>query len=233
MSTFYGIGVGPGDPELLTLKAFNTIQSVDVLAYLVNDKGDSQAKAIAQAAIDQKVSPFKTLPIYMPMSTDRTLANKAYDEAAAAIEAFFGEGLSVGFLCEGDPLFFGSCIYLLDRLPPSTQKVIVPGISSVHAAASALQVPLTQQEESLAVVSGRLSDEKLLTILSTHDSVVILKAGLRRVALMDLIEQAGRAEDAHYIEYISREQERSCSFKTLPKEKGPYFSLFMITNRGA
>jgi precorrin-2/cobalt-factor-2 C20-methyltransferase len=228
---FYGVGVGPGDPMLLTVKAHQLISQLDVVAFLVNDKGESQAKQIAVNALSEAKVDQIFLPISMPMSKDRKLANAAYDSAAIKISEFLSSGLSVGFLCEGDPLFYGSFIYLLDRLGGDFSCEVIPGISSVHAASSQLKTPLVQQSESLAVLSGRVTDEQTLQALMQFDSVVLLKAGERRSDLMRLIRKAGREGDAQYIEYISRANEKILSFSELPDESGPYFSLFFVTRR--
>jgi precorrin-2/cobalt-factor-2 C20-methyltransferase len=228
---FYGVGVGPGDPMLLTVKAHQLISQLDVVAFLVNDKGESQAKQIAVNALSEAKVDQIFLPIPMPMSKDRKLANAAYDSAAIKISEFLSSDLSVGFLCEGDPLFYGSFIYLLDRLGGDFSCEVIPGISSVHAASSQLKTPLVQQSESLAVLSGRVTDEQTLQALMQFDSVVLLKAGERRSDLMRLIRKAGREGDAQYIEYISRANEKILSFSELPDESGPYFSLFFVTRR--
>ena len=118
----------------------------------------------------------------MPMCDNRDIANQVYDAAAAQIQEIMAAGESVVFLCEGDPLFFGSFAYLLERLQVNYRCEIVPGISSVHAASSALQLPLTMLKESFAVVSGRHSEAQLVATLQQYDSVVVMKAGRSRQA---------------------------------------------------
>ena len=113
---FYGVGVGPGDPLLITLKAHHLIQSADVICYLANETGSSQARDIAQHSIGSRNESSIEIAIPMPMSTDRTAANTAYDLGAKQISEHINQGKSVVFLCEGDPLFFGSFSYLLERL---------------------------------------------------------------------------------------------------------------------
>ena len=227
---FIGVGVGPGDPELLTVKAWRLIQSADVISYLVNDKGASQAKQIASEAIYSATSAQSGIPIYMPMSTEREKANQAYDQGAVAIAEQLEQGLDVIFLCEGDPLFFGSFSYLLERLQDRYSCEVVPGITSVNAAAATLVHPLTMLKESFAVVNGRHSDEQIMAALQQHDTLVIMKAGQARPRLLKLLEESGRSDDAQYLEYIGRDNQRIVNdVRELEVEAGPYFSLFVIT----
>lgn len=227
---FIGVGVGPGDPELLTVKAWRLIQSADVISYLVNDKGDSQAKTIAKDAIEAATTVQHNIPIYMPMSTERGKANQAYDQGAVAIVEKLEQGLDVVFLCEGDPLFFGSFSYLLERLQDRFSCEVVPGITSVNAAAATLVKPLTMLKETFAVISGRHSDEQILTALKQHDTLVIMKAGQARPRILSLLQASGRERDAQYLEYIGRDNQRIVNnVRELAVEAGPYFSLFVIT----
>lgn len=231
-ATFYGVGVGPGDPELITLKALRLIKGAPVVAYLANDEGSSQARAIASEAFVEQNTGQIEIPICMPMSTDRSLANTAYDEGAALIRQQLETGHDVVFLCEGDPLFFGSFAYLLERLRGEFACQVVPGISSINAAAAELKHPLTMLKESFVVVSGRHTDEQIRTALNDHDSVVIMKAGRARPRILALLDETGRAQDAHYLEYIGRDNQRiETDLAKLPREAGPYFSLFVVTRQ--
>jgi len=231
--TFIGVGVGPGDPELITLKALRLIQRAPVISFLVNDKGHSQGKAIASEAFvandSSVVFEQKQLPVTMPMSTDRSLANAAYDDAAHVIAEQLQQGLDVVFICEGDPLFFGSFAYLLERLQNDYAIQVVPGISSVNASASALQLPLTMLKESFAVISGRHGDEHIRQTLENHDSVVIMKAGRARPRILQALADTGRLLEANYLENIGRMDEVILKdIRALAAEPGPYFSLFVI-----
>ncbi len=226
---FIGVGVGPGDPELMTLKAWRLIEQAQVVSYIANEAGESQARSIAlQALAANKNKPLE-IPVCMPMNTDRSLGNAAYDQAAEAIKQQLNAGNSVLFICEGDPLFFGSFAYLLERLQDQYSCQVVPGISSVHAAASALKLPLTLLKESFAVISGRHTDEQLKATLRMHDSVVIMKAGRSRKRILDALAATGRTDEANYLEYISRENQKiETDIRGLEPDAGPYFSLFVV-----
>jgi len=226
---FIGVGVGPGDPGLITLKAADYIRNADVICYIEGSKGKSQARHIAGLLLETARADQRELAIVMPMCDDRAIANQVYDQATTDIQAAIDAGEQVVFLCEGDPLFFGSFTYLLSRLD-SNHCEVVPGISSIHAASSALQLPLTLLKESFAVVSGRHSSQHLLAALEHHDSVVIMKAGRSRPRILEALAKSGRIADAAYCEYIGRDNERiETNVAKLEPVPGPYFSLFVVT----
>ena len=228
---FIGVGVGPGDPGLITLKAADYIRAADLVSYLEGSAGNSQARQIASALLDQARDGQRELAILMPMAEDRAAANRAYDEAAGEIQQAIDAGQRVVFLCEGDPLFFGSFAYLLARLAHNRCEV-VPGIGSVNAASAALRLPLTMLNESFTVVTGRHSDEVLLNALQAYDSVVVMKAGRARPRILAALRQTGRIADAAYCEYLGRDNEFiETDVERLADEAGPYFSLFVVNRR--
>ena len=229
---FIGLGVGPGDPELITLKAHRLMQNADVVSYLANEQGSSQARDIAQHSLAGSKAGQIEIPVPMPMKNDRTGANQAYDLAADKIRTVIAEGKKVVFLCEGDPLFFGSFSYLLDRLQDEMTCAVVPGISSVHAASSALKLPLSMLKESVAIINGRHSDEKIRETLLQHDSVIIMKAGPYRPKILAALADTGRSIEANYLEYIGRDDQVIIDdVSELGDDKGPYFSLFVVLKK--
>ncbi|MEG3754115.1 precorrin-2 C(20)-methyltransferase [Psychromonas arctica] len=227
---FIGVGVGPGDPELLTLKAFRAIQSADVICYLENESGQSQALEIASEALKDPIKKQQHLGVRFAMSRERVAANAAYDKAIMQIQAELQLGKTVAFLCEGDPLFFGSFTYLLERLDSQFASQVIPGIPAFVAATAELQLPLTVLKQSFAVITGRHSDAKIKTALLEHDAIVIMKAGIERPRLIALLKETNRFDDANYLEYVSRDQQKVIrDLNQLDNVAGPYFSLFVIT----
>lgn len=230
VGTFIGVGVGPGDPELITLKALRAIRAADVISYIANDKGESQAKHIAREALQEVKVGQLEIPVCMPMCNDRSIANAIYDEAASSIKGHLEQGLNVVFICEGDPLFFGSFTYLLERLGDDFNCQVVPGISSINSASAALRHPLAMLKESLVVVSGRHTETQLREALQQHDSVVIMKAGRSRPRILSLLRETGRWSEARYLENIGRPGELVIEdMDQLAGKPGPYFSLFIVT----
>ncbi|PKG40956.1 precorrin-2 C(20)-methyltransferase [Psychromonas sp. Urea-02u-13] len=227
---FIGVGVGPGDPELLTLKAYRAIQNADVICYLENESGHSQALTIAVEALKDPIKDQQFLTVSFAMSRERIAANRAYDKAIGQIQAQLKLGKSVAFLCEGDPLFFGSFTYLLERLDSEYASQVIPGIPAFIAATAQLQMPLTVLKQSFAVITGRHEDQKIRAALLEHDAVVIMKAGIERPRLIKLLKETQRFDDANYLEYISRDNQKVITDLTQLEDKaGPYFSLFVIT----
>lgn len=226
---FIGIGVGPGDPELLTLKAARLIESADIVAYPSTTRKESTARAIAQKHILPGQGEF---PVRLPMSNDRTETEIIYDQAALSIDQFLRQGQNVVFLCLGDPMLYGSFIYLYQRLKQQHKIDIVPGINAFSAASAVSQVPLTILEQSMILLAGYSSDELLNTALAQHDSIIILKAGQHRQRITALIKKSGRLDDAIYIEHASKpEQKIYRNINALPDGPGTYFSLFLVTKR--
>ena len=227
--TLYGVGVGPGDPELLTLKAVRILQSVPVVAYPATPQGSAQARDIAAEWLTGK----REIPITMPCMLDRGPVNKGYDEAAVVIAEELATGRDVAILCEGDPLFYGSFSYLLQRLGDRFPCVVVPGINSVSAAAAAAATPLITGEQRLTVIPATAGDVELRHALLGSDSVAILKPGRHRPRLLELLRETGRADDVLYIEQASRSEERIVRrFEDIPATPGPYFALFLIIRCG-
>lgn len=226
----YGVGVGPGDPELLTLKARRLIQNCDVVSYLCSTAGHAMARtiaadALASAAKTQRVEE----AIIMPMSAQRDRANAVYDAAAQMLAEHLNAGKEVVFLCLGDPLFFGSFAYIHARLKARYAITIVPGVSAINTAAAALAKPLGLLAENVAIISGRQDDAAILKALQEFDNLAIMKPGRRRGAILTLIARAGRNADACYIEYASQAQQRIITDITqLEKTPGPYFAVFLV-----
>ncbi|MBK8509296.1 MAG: precorrin-2 C(20)-methyltransferase [Candidatus Competibacteraceae bacterium] len=228
--TLYGVGVGPGDPELLTLKAVRILQSVPVVAYPATPQGSAQARDIAVQWLTGK----REIPIAMPCMLDRGPVNEGYDEAATAIAKELTEGLDVAILCEGDPLFYGSFSYLLQRLADRFPCVVIPGINSVSAAAAAAAAPLITGEQRLTVIPATADDDVLRQTLLNSESVAILKPGRHRPRLLALLRETGRAKDTFYIEQASRPAQRIVKrFEEIPSTPGPYFALFLVIKSGA
>jgi precorrin-2/cobalt-factor-2 C20-methyltransferase len=225
--TLYGVGVGPGDPELLTLKAARIIARVPAVAYPTNLEGHSQARVIASAHLHSRQLE---IPIRLGFGRGTGAEGSAYHHAAGAIAEQLERGLDVAALCEGDPLLFGTFVYLLDRLGERYPCQVIPGISSVAAAAATVRRPLGRRDQTLAIVPALGNTGRLEAALHTHDTVVILKPGRHRAAILALLGKSGRLKNTVYIEHVGRDRQQVVTDLTrLPSTPGPYFALFLVT----
>lgn len=223
--TLYGIGVGPGDPELLTLKAHRLITSAHVIAYPAPDDGDSFARSI----VSQYLRDDQTeIPIIIPMRVDRFPAAQIYDEKSVEIARHLSAGEDVVVLCEGDPFFYGSFMYLFERLAGEFTCEIVPGVSSLMASAAALQRPLAARNDVLTICPAPLDDDVLLERFSSGDAIAIIKIGRHFARVRDLIERTGLTSRAGYLERVTLGNQKVMPLNQVDEDHAPYFSMILI-----
>ncbi|MEM9331714.1 MAG: precorrin-2 C(20)-methyltransferase [Pseudomonadota bacterium] len=221
----YGIGVGPGDPELLTLKAHRILTQCPVVAYPAPDDGESFARSIVSCHLRAEQIE---IAIVIPMRIDRFPAAQIYDEKAKEIAFHLENGNDVAVLCEGDPFFYGSFMYLFERLAGEYPCEIVPGVSSLMACASALQRPLAARNDVLTILPGPLEDDVLLSRLHSGDAIAIIKVGRHFERIRTLIEKAGLMDRAGYLERASLPNQQVMPLDQVTCEKAPYFSMILI-----
>jgi precorrin-2 C20-methyltransferase / precorrin-3B C17-methyltransferase len=232
----YGVGVGPGDPELITLKAARLIKNADVIAYHSGTAGRSIARTIASSLISEDV--IEELFIY-PLTTGPTdhplgyygAVDDFYDESAERLSKHLDAGRNVVVLAEGDPLFYSSYTYLHDRLSPRFPSEIVPGITSLTAAATALKTPLARHEDILAVLPGTLPVPELARRLADTDAAAIMKLGRTFPGVCEALRQSGRLDDALYVERATTGEQRILPVKDVDPAAVPYFSMIVVPGR--
>jgi precorrin-2/cobalt-factor-2 C20-methyltransferase len=199
--TLYGLGVGPGDPELLTLKAVRILRAVPVLAYPAPVEGQSMARAIAAG--------------HLP-GGQTEIAIRMRDVAA---------------LCEGDPFFYGSFMYLFARLAEEHEVEIVPGVSSPMACAAALRAPLAAKNDVLCVLPAPLDEAALKARLEACDAAAIVKVGRHIAKVRRVLGELGLEARARYIERASLDAERILPLAEAD-DPAPYFSMILVHRRG-
>ena len=225
----YGIGVGPGDPELITLKAWRILRRAPVIAYPAPDTGTSFARSIVASWL----SPAQMeLAIGVPMVSERFPAQEVYDRAAAAITAHLAAGRDVAVLCQGDPFFYGSFMYLFGRLSERFHVAIVPGVSSLGACAAAAGFPLAARNDVLGILPATLSDDELARRLKDCDAAAIIKLGRHFPRLRALLARLGLADRAFYIEHATLEDAKILKLAVADIESAPYFSMILVHRRG-
>jgi precorrin-2/cobalt-factor-2 C20-methyltransferase len=220
-----GVGVGPGDPELLTLKAVRVLQESPVIAYVSVKGQPSVARRIAARHLP---AGRREMNLALPMQPARELADAAYDEAASRIGTELEQGLDVAVLCEGDPFLYGSFAQLFDRLGERYPTEVVPGVASFSAAAAATRAPLVSRNQTLAVLPATLPMDALAAHLAQVDAAAILKLGRHLGKVRELLERLGMLHRAIYIEHASEPRERVVRLLDLAADEAPYFSLILL-----
>lgn len=227
--TLYGVGTGPGDPELLTLKAWRLIKDARVIAYPAPDSGDSFARAIVAQFIPDGVLE---IPIVVPMTPARFPAQEVYDRAADQIGAELAKGRDVVVLCEGDPFFYGSFMYLFGRLEGRFPVRVVPGVSSLGAVSAAAQRPLCAREETLTVLPATLSEEALTARLQQADAAAIMKLGRHFAKARRVVAALGLTDRARFVSHASLPHQTVSALADAP-DAAPYFSMILIPGKDA
>ncbi len=230
---FYGIGLGPGDPELITLKAARIIGDADVIAYHAGVNKQSYARTIAadlisvEAVEEELRYPLTTGTTDHPGGYAGALA-EFYEESAARLAAHLDAGRTVALLAEGDPLFYGSFMYMHDRLSGRFSTEIVPGIPAFTAATAAIASPLVRQTDVLTVLPGTLPEAELARRLADTDGAIIMKLGRTFPAVRRALAAAGRLDHAMYVERASHPQQVWKSVLEVDETTVPYLSLIVV-----
>ncbi|MEM8850248.1 MAG: precorrin-2 C(20)-methyltransferase [Pseudomonadota bacterium] len=223
--TLHGLGLGPGDPGLITRRAAQIIETAEVIAYPTLAGGDSFARAIAADLIPANA---REIRIDIPMTTARAPAQAAYDKAAEVIASILSTGTDVVCLCEGDPFFYGSFMYLFARLRPRHPVEITPGVTSMTACAAAAHQPLTARNEVMTILPAPLPDDTLRDHLHRAETIACLKVGRHLPRLRALLDAEGLLDMATYVERASLGAERVLPLADAP-EAAPYFSMILIS----
>ena len=221
----FGLGVGPGDPDLITLKALKILENTPVIAYPAPEEGNSLARVIAAPHI-----PVGRVEIVIrtPMVPGRFPAHDVYDHYASVIENYLGKGQDVAVLCEGDPFLYGSFMYLFSRLSERYPVEVVPGVSSLGACAAAAGVPLVSRNQVLTVVPGPLDEEELEGRIKGAPAVAIMKVGRHLEKIRRILRRLDLIDSAHYIERATMAEQRVMPLLEVKDDSAPYFSIILI-----
>jgi precorrin-2/cobalt-factor-2 C20-methyltransferase len=220
----WGLGVGPGDPELLTLKALRLLREAAVIAYPAPERGASFARSIVAQWLD---GSRPELAIRFPMRPGPP-PEAVYDGAAEALSVELDRGRDVALLCQGDPLFYGSFIQLFARLARRYPVEIVPGVSSLAACAAAAGTPLAAGDETLAVVPATLAEPAFESRILAAETVAIVKLGRHLAKARRVLSRLGLLDDAIYIERATTPNQRIAPLAAIETETVPYFSMAIV-----
>lgn len=229
----FGVGVGPGDPELITVKAARVLDESPVVAWFAAVKRQSNARRVVADRLDDR---HEELRLEYPVTTEvlpegvsyETLLVDFYDESAKRVAEHLDEGRDVAVLCEGDPFFYGSYMYLHTRLASQYTTEVIPGVPSVVAGAAVVGAPLACRNEVLTILSGVLDVDELEQRLRSADAAVVMKVGRNLAKVRQAVERAGLLDRATYVERATMAEERHCALADADDTSAPYFSMVVI-----
>jgi precorrin-2/cobalt-factor-2 C20-methyltransferase len=227
--TLYGIGVGPGDPELIPVKAINLIGKVDIIYTAASSKNDySLAVEIAKPYIPASTA-IQTMSF--PMSKDPHVKKSSWQRHAHQMVETLKNGQNAAFLTLGDPLIYATYGYLIrhiEELWPQAPIVTIPGISSFQAAAAATNTPLAEGDESLLIVSGIHGAERLRALASSVENVVCLKVYRNMQSIGKALEETGIAHGSVSVAKCGRKGEKVFyDLRDLEHERPNYWTLII------
>jgi precorrin-2/cobalt-factor-2 C20-methyltransferase len=228
-----GVGVGPGDPELLTLKAVRALQSADVVAHFAKAGNPGNARRTAAPYLRAAAAE---LPLLYPVTTERAVADPQYgfliqrffDEAAQAIATHLQAGRVVAVLSEGDPLFFGSYMHLHVRLTGRFATQVIPGVTGMSGCWSAAGLPIAQGDEVLSVLPATLGLTELTRRFRQNEPAVVMKLGRNLPKVRQALIEADRLNDAIYVERGTMEDERFMPLAQKADDVSPYFAIVLV-----
>jgi precorrin-2/cobalt-factor-2 C20-methyltransferase len=225
----YGIGVGPGDPELITIKAVNTLRKVDVIFTASSTKNSfSLAITVCRPYIAEHIP---VISLSFPMTSDREEAGNAWRENAETILAVLEEGKNAAFLTLGDPMTYSTFGYILsslNRMPVSVSVEVIPGVTSYQAAAARIKRPLVEGEESLLITSGAYGGDNLRRLAECAENIVLLKAYKNVEDIASALKHAGLLEKSIAVSNCGRENETiTRNLGDLSERKPDYWTLIL------
>ncbi|SEO49565.1 precorrin-2 C20-methyltransferase [Salinihabitans flavidus] len=236
MGTIYGLGLGPGDPDLMTVKADRLLRNARHVAFFRKAGRKGQARQIVDGLIPQGAVEFA---MEYPVTTEIPVSDPRYNEI---LSSFYTEvcdhlrglaqaGEDVVVLCEGDPFFYGSFMHLYTRLADDVQVEVVPAITGMSGAWTATGAPVTWGDDVLTVLMGTLPEDTLTRHIRATDALVVMKIGRNIEKVESALRAAGRYDDAWLVQYATMPKQQVCR---LSERDGvtPYFSIIIVHGQG-
>ncbi len=235
--TLHGVGLGPGDPELLTVRAVRLIRQSPVIAWFAKAGRKGQARTIVEPWLPAGAIE---LPLLYPVTTElpfdgddyRSALSGFYAGAAETLANHLAAGRDVALLCEGDPLFYGSFMHLQIRLRDRFPVAVCPGVTGMAGASSAAGAPMTWGDDVLTVLPGTLPADALTERLAKADAAVIMKLGRNLPKVRRALTEAGLLERALYVERGTMAGEKIERLADKADDTAPYFSLVLVPGEG-
>ena len=236
----YGVGTGPGDPELLTLKAVRALREADVLAHFAKRGNNGNARKIIEAHLRPEMIE---LPLLYPVTTEidkdcddyKAAISDFYAQSADAVEGHLVAGRTVAVLSEGDPLFYGSYMHLHVRLAHRHPTEVIPGITAMSGCWSLAGMPIVQGDDVLSVLPGTMDEAELARRLADTEAAVIMKVGRNLPKIRRALAASGRLHHAVYVERGTMKNQSVTEMVARDDREAPYFSLILVPGweRGA
>lgn len=228
--TLYGLGVGPGDPELITVKGFRVLKESEVIAYPVKQRGN---KSYAHQIIDVYVNPVEKemLGLVFPMTKDAEVLDREWTNAVERIWEKLQEGKDVAFVTEGDPLFFSTFIYLMKLMRerhPEVPIKVVPGITSISGATSRLGIPLADTDDRIAIVSARDDYEAMKQVIEENDCIVFIKVAKVIKMMLAILRELDLVNNTSVVSKVTSPEEVIWDVNTLDEVELEYLSLMVV-----
>ena len=233
----FGIGVGPGDPELMTLKAVRLLGEARLVVSFSKKGAAGHARTIAAPHIPAGT---QELVLTYPVTVERAFDSPEYTaalaafyaDAADALAGHLAQGRDVALICEGDPLFYGSFMHLHARLRGRFETEICPGVTGMSGCWAAAGEAMTWGDDVLSVLPGTLPEAELTRRLRDADAAVIMKLGTNFGKVRRAVAAAGLTERAVYVERGTMQGERVAPLREMTEERAPYFALILVPGRG-
>ncbi len=235
--TIYGVGLGPGDPELMSVKADRLIRAARHVAYFRKAGRAGHARRIVEGLLHADAREY---PMEYPVTTEISFRDPAYNEMLGAFYAKCTRHLrglaeaseDVVVLCEGDPFFYGSFMHLYERLKGDVPVEVVPGVTGMSGAWTATGIPVTWGDDVLVVLTGTLSEDELTRRMADADAVVVMKLGRNLDKVRRALAANGRLEAAWLIEYATMPNQTVRRLIEAPSKPAPYFSMIVVHGQG-
>ena len=235
--TLYGVGLGPGDPDLMSLRAHRLLTAAGHVAYFRKAGRSGQARRIVEGLLHQDVCEFA---MEYPVTTEIPLSDPRYNEILAAFYSkctahllhLLRSGQDVVVLCEGDPFFYGSFMHLHSRLKDQVPVQVVPAITGMSGAWTATGNPVTWGDDILTVLMGTLPEDTLTAHMVRSDALVVMKIGRNLDKVRRAIDQAGRLASAWLVEHATMPNEKVSRLSEVDETVSPYFSIIIVHGQG-
>ncbi|MEP2641351.1 precorrin-2 C(20)-methyltransferase [Roseobacter sp.] len=235
--TIYGVGLGPGDPDLMSVRADRLLRTAKHLAFFRKAGRSGQARRIVNGMLHAQVTEFA---MEYPVTTEIPVTDPAYNAALSAfytqctdhLRALVAQGQDVVVLCEGDPFFFGSFMHLYTRLKDDIPVEVVPAITGMSGAWTATGQPVTWGDDILTVLMGTLPQDTLADAMSRSDAVVVMKIGRHIEKVKSALKTAGKYDTAWLIEYASMPNQTVQKLADAGDKITPYFSIIVVHGQG-